>query len=235
VCAIPDRAVSSKDLPKEARREIDSRHLNGIVLQFWLSLELLVPNLRPRAVIRGRRVQAISERALGSAVLPTGEYLYSVESRSGMTVVQVHQIGAASRACFARTFQKAAIPDREDRTRTNRGGDVCHLTARGERGLVLNFSPPKCGNGRCAFRRNADAVYIRYQGSSAGYFTIFNPGSEKISYSEAEKVYLAACETIEREFHQSAPIRPRLTVHLQSTKQLTLPRSRSPAIEVGQE
>src|ERR1700730_5124426 len=51
-----------------------------------------------------------------------------------------------------------------------------------------------------------------------GFFTIFNPGGEKISYSEAEKVYLAACETIEREFNRTTPIRPRLTVHLHSNE-----------------
>src|ERR1700681_4616817 len=56
------------------------------------------------------------------------------------------------------------------------------------------------------------------QDPTQGFFTIFNPGDEKISYTEAEKVYLAACETIEREFNLSTPIRPRLTVHLHANE-----------------
>jgi len=87
-----------------------------------------------------------------------------------------------------------------------------------ERGLVLNFSPP-----------NADTEVVRPDATrtqyisitkdpALGYFTIYNPGGEKISYSEAEKVYLAACETIEKEFNRTTPIRPRLTVHLHSNE-----------------
>ena len=46
------------------------------------------------------------------------------------------------------------------------------------------------------------------------FFTVLNPGNEKVSLAEAEKVYLAACETIGREFNRSTPIRPRLILHL---------------------
>jgi len=87
-----------------------------------------------------------------------------------------------------------------------------------ERRLVLNFSPP---NAETEVPR-PDATQTRYisisKDPALGYFTIYNPGGEKISYSEAEKVYLAACEAIEREFNRSTPIRPRLTVHLHSNE-----------------
>jgi hypothetical protein len=46
------------------------------------------------------------------------------------------------------------------------------------------------------------------------FFTVLNPGNEKVSLIEAEKVYLSVCETIEREFNRSTPIRPRLILHL---------------------
>jgi hypothetical protein len=156
----------------------------------------------------------------GSAVLPTGDYLYSVESRSGMTVVQVHQMGGS----FAGVFLPKAFSESGDSGSRGialaRIGEEMFVTSLrvGERGPVLNFSPPNAETGVA----RSDATQTRYisvtKDPALGYFTIFNPGGEKISYGEAEKVYLAACETIEREFHQSAPIRPRLTVHLQSNE-----------------
>ena len=156
----------------------------------------------------------------GSAVLPTGEYLYSVESRSGMTVVQVRQIGGSFAGVFLpRTFSESGDSGSRGIALARIGEEMFVTSLRvGERGLVLNFSPPNAETGVA----RSDATQTRYisvtRDPALGYFTIFNPGSEKISYSEAEKVYLAACETIEREFHQSAPIRPRLTVHLQSNE-----------------
>jgi hypothetical protein len=47
-----------------------------------------------------------------------------------------------------------------------------------------------------------------------GYLTIVNPNHEKMSVEEAEKVYLRVCEAVEREFHRSAPVRPRLVLRL---------------------
>jgi len=73
-------------------------------------------------------------------------------------------------------------------------------------------------NGRCAFRRNADAVYIRYQGSSAGVFYDLQSGSEKISYRKLRRFYLAACETIDANIHSPLQSGHDLTVHLQSNE-----------------
>jgi hypothetical protein len=42
-------------------------------------------------------------------------------------------------------------------------------------------------------------------------FPVLNPEHRPISNAEAEKVYLAACAVVEREFGCAAPLRPRLT------------------------
>jgi hypothetical protein len=99
------------------------------------------------------------------------------------------------------------------------GDDVFVTSLRVEEsGPILNFSAP---NAEMEVAR-PDATQTRYasvtKDPALGYFTIFNPGGEKISYSEAEKVYLAACEEIEREFNRTTPIRPKLTVHLHSNE-----------------
>jgi hypothetical protein len=156
----------------------------------------------------------------GSAVLPTGEYTYSVESGSGMTVVRVQQIGGRFTGFFVpKTASEGGDSGLRGIAVAQIGEEMFVTSLRvEERGLVLNFSP---SNVETEVVR-PDATRTTYasvtKDPALGYFTIFNPGGEKISYSEAEKVYLAACETIEREFNRTTPIRPRLTVHLHSNE-----------------
>lgn len=156
----------------------------------------------------------------GSAVLPTGEYTYSVESGSGMTVVRVQQIGGRFTGFFVpKTSSEGGDSGLRGIAVAQIGEEMFVTSLRvEERGLVLNFSPP--GEETVVLRPDATRTeYVSVTKDPAlGYFTIFNPGGEKISYSEAEKVYLAACETIEKEFNRTTPIRPRLTVHLHSTE-----------------
>jgi len=71
-----------KVLPQEARREIDSRQLAVLFCILIIVGIYLVPNLRPRAVIRGGEFSYL-RACIGKRGLATGEYLYSVESRSG--------------------------------------------------------------------------------------------------------------------------------------------------------
>ena len=156
----------------------------------------------------------------GSVVLPMGEYTYSVESAGWPNVVRVSQVGGSFTGVFLpRTTSQDSDSGSKGIVLARIGEDMFVTSLRvEERGLVLNFSPP--GAGTEIVRPDATrTTYISITKDPAlGYFTIFNPAGEKISYSEAEKVYLAACETIEREFNRSTPIRPRLTVHLHSNE-----------------
>src|SRR5882762_4421006 len=156
----------------------------------------------------------------GSSALSTGEYTYSVESGSGTTVVRVQQKGGTFTGLFLpKAFSEGGDSGSRGIAVEQIGEEMFVTSLRvEERGLVLNFSPPHADTEVA----RPDATRTRYisvtRDPALGYFTIFNPGGEKISYSEAEKVYLAACETIEREFNRSTPIRPRLTVHLHSNE-----------------
>jgi len=156
----------------------------------------------------------------GNAVLPTGKFIYSVESGAGPIVVRVRQIGGSFTGSFLpQTIAEGSDSNSRGIVLERIGEDMVVTSLRTEgRGLVLNFSPPNEETGG----PRPDATQTRYisisRDPALGYFTIYNPGGEKISYSEAEKVYLAACEAIEREFNRSTPIRPRLTVHLHSNE-----------------
>ena len=152
----------------------------------------------------------------GNAVLPTGNFIYSIEAGAGATIVRVQQIGGSFTGLFLpRTQSEATGPGSKGIVLVRNGEEIFVTSLRvAEAGLMLNFSPPNPGTDG-SFHGPTETRYISGTKDPAlGYFTIFNPRNEKIPYAEAERVYLAACETIEREFNRSTPIRPRLTVLL---------------------
>ena len=152
----------------------------------------------------------------GNSVLPTGTFIYSIDSAAGATVVRVRQLGGNFSGLFMpQTESEGSGSDSRGIVLSTVGEDTFVTALRTEgRGPVLNFSLPNAETEGA----HPGATETRYLSESKdpalGYFTVFNPANEKISYTEAEKVYLAACETIEREFNRSSPIRPHLTVHL---------------------
>jgi hypothetical protein len=154
----------------------------------------------------------------GNTILPTGRFTYSIDTAAGATVVRVRQIGGNFTGLFLpQTESEGSGSNSRGIVLAKLGGDIFVTSLRTEgRGLVLNFSPPNAEPDAA----HPGATVTRYLSASRdpalGYFTIFNPANEKISYAEAEKVYLAACQTIEREFNRPDPIRPHLTVHLHS-------------------
>lgn len=83
-----------------------------------------------------------------------------------------------------------------------------------ELGGELDFSVPDAAQER----QPPDPTDEQDSGDSSThaekYLTILNPNHEKLSAEEAEKVYLRACEVVEREFNRSTPIRPRLLLRL---------------------
>ena len=154
----------------------------------------------------------------GNSVLPTGTFAYSIDSADGATVVRVRQIGGNFTGLFMpQTQSEGNSSDSTGIVLATVGEDTFVTSLRTEgRGPVFNFSLPN-GEAEGAHPGATETRYLSESKDPAlGYFTVFNPANEKISYTEAEKVYLAACETIEREFNRSIPIRPHFTVHLHS-------------------
>ena len=152
----------------------------------------------------------------GNAVLPTGKFVYSVDSGAGSTVVRVHQIGGNFTGLFLPQTKSEGGDSSSKGIVLARIGEETFVTSLRveERGVVLNFSPPNAETEAPPSDSTRPHFITVSKDQSQGFFTIFNPDNEKISYVEAEKVYVAACETIEREFNLSALVRPRLTVHL---------------------
>jgi hypothetical protein len=158
----------------------------------------------------------------GNTVLPTGRFSYSVESGVAPTVVRVSQIGGS----FTGSFLPQTLSEGSDFNPAGivvaRIGEEMFVTSLRlkERGLVLNFSAPNAEmNPPPPDRTPARQITIS-KSPTQGFFTFLNLGSEKVSYGEIEKVYLAVCEAIEREYSRSTPIRPRLILHLGASQNL---------------
>jgi hypothetical protein len=100
------------------------------------------------------------------------------------------------------------------------GEDVCHIDAPEGTRIVLNVSAP---NAEMEGPR-VDTTPARQRAFSKSptqvFSTFLNLGSENVSFGEIEKVYLAVCGAIKREYSRSTPIRPRLIVHLRASQNL---------------
>jgi len=172
---------------------------------------------RAQEVVRGE-FSLSQEVRWGNSVLPMGDYVYFVDSNRWPAEVRVEQ----KRGGFTGMFIPQALlrPGKQ-------GGSGIVLRSVGndtyvkslhlqELGAELDFSAP----GAEAEDRPADSLDARatsVSSSSSGaseYITILNPTHEKISLEEVGKVYLRACEAVEKEFNRPTPIRPRLILRL---------------------
>jgi len=152
----------------------------------------------------------------GNSVLPMGDYIYYVDSSSWPTVVRVQQKdGAFSGMFIPLTLLKPGNPSKSGIVISTIGNDTY------VKGLYL-----KDGAGEFGFSmpvaetetQPAPRVYAQETSASlaraAQYMTIFNPNRDKIPVEEIERVYLRACEAVEKEYNRPAPIRPRLILRL---------------------
>ena len=152
----------------------------------------------------------------GRAVLPTGKYMYSVESGAGATLVRVQQIGGGFTGLFLpQTFSEAGNSGSGGIVLSRVGQEMFVTSLQLENGgLALNFSASNSEIGIPDVNSVEGPAKSVSQNSIHEFFTIVNHGSEKVSDIEAERVYLAACAAVEHEFSRPASIRPRLTVRL---------------------
>ncbi len=154
----------------------------------------------------------------GNSVLPMGEYNYFVDSNHWPAVVRVEQGGGG----FSGVFIPQALlrPGRKgsDGIVLGDAGKDAYVMSLDLPGLgeELDFSAPGAGadeEKRAANPAPANEAGVSYS-SALEYLTILNPNHEKISPEEAAKVYLRACEVVEKEFNRATPIRPRLLLRL---------------------
>ena len=151
-----------------------------------------------------------------NSVLPMGGYEYFVDSSLSPVLVRVEKKGGG--------FSGVFIPQAFLRpgTKSNSGIFTTHIGNHSyvisfqlqELGGELGFSVPDKEAEKDAAERIQTADTNNSSSRALGYVTILNPNHEKISLDEVEKVYLRVCETIEREFHRPAEVRPRLVLRL---------------------
>src|ERR1700722_16407318 len=151
-----------------------------------------------------------------NSVLPMGDYIYYVHSSRWPAVVSVQQKDGS----FAGIFVPMILlrPGTENRSGivVAKVGDdsyVRTLYLRDGQG-ELNFTVPLAETDE----QQAEPVRAKETSTAlaraAEHLTIFNPNHDKISVEEVEKVYLGACEAVEKEYNRPAPIRPRLILRL---------------------
>ena len=162
-----------------------------------------------------------------NSVLPTGDYVYSIESDSWPAIVRVRQKGGGFSGIFLpQTFLRGRYSGSSGIV-LERIGEETFVTSLHVQGLgaELDFSTPGLrADGLKAEIRPPDTIHMQQVTASSAsvqeFFTILNPNHEKVSSARAEKVYLSVCEAVEREFDRSAPIRPRLVLRLGASDNL---------------
>jgi hypothetical protein len=189
---------------------------NSIVMSALLIIAVIVIfplQGKAQQVVRGE-FSLPQEVRWGNSVLPMGDYVYFVDSNRWPAAVRVEQKGGG----FSGMFIPQAVlrPGKQGNAGIALGafGNDTYVMALHLQEGELDFSVPDSE----IEKRAGDPIHGQEAGVSsplaAGYLTILNPNREKISPEEAEKVYLRACEVIEREFNRPFPIRPRLLLRL---------------------
>jgi hypothetical protein len=151
-----------------------------------------------------------------NSVLPMGDYIYYVDSSRWPAVVRVQQKdGAFSGMFMPLTLLKPGNPRQSGIVMGTIGNDAY------VKGLYLKDGAGEYGFPMPAAETEEEPeprVHARESSASlalaAQYITIFNPNRDKISVEEIEKVYLGACEAVEKEYNRPAPIRPHLILRL---------------------
>jgi len=160
VCAITERAVSSKDLPKEARREFDSPDLNALVCNFGYRLNYLVPIFVHAQASAGGEFRLSQSVHWGKAGLAVGRLLVfgGVQKRDDGRSSAPNG-GQLRGVFFAKNiFRKRRF--RIERIALARIGEESFVTslAWGTR-IGAEFFTTQCGNGRCAVSRTQRGIY----------------------------------------------------------------------------
>jgi hypothetical protein len=190
---------------------------NSIVASaIFISVGIFLASIPGRAqgVVRGEFSLSQQVRWENS-VLPMGDYVYFVDSNRWPVVVRVEQKGGGFSGMFiAQALIRPAKRGNLGISLASTGNNNYVQSLRlQEMGGELYFSAPGPQEGRPTDPDHTTQTAVSSD-NAAEYLTIINPNHEKVSPEEVEKVYVRACEAVEKEFHRPAPIRPRLLLRL---------------------
>ena len=213
--------LSPDELIKGAKRVnlIRGNSIITCVFSFIIVLAVFTTPGRAQPIFTGE-FNLPHEVRWNKSVLPMGDYVYYVDIQLRPAVVRVEQKGGEFSGTFiAQAFLRpGSIP-----------GSGLALAGDGESRYVaalhlaslngeLDFAAPEEDTEveETEAGQESGASSVRAQ----GYLTILNPNHEKLSLEEAEKLYWKACQTVEREFNRSTPIRPKLVLRLGASNNL---------------
>jgi hypothetical protein len=198
----------------------------GVFIMFFALLSATCLGLFSGSVCAQDRVQGefkLSHPARwGQVVLPEGRYIYLVEMNSSRPVVRVWKMGGG--------FSDSFVP--QSLVRGNHlleSGIILQRTADGsyvasifvpQLNAELEFSDPEANSVSTVPKENSSPELPIPGAGSSQYFTFINPRHENVTLAEAEKVYLNACEVVQREFNRTDEIRPRLILRLGARENL---------------
>jgi hypothetical protein len=144
-----------------------------------------------------------------------GDYVYFVDSKQWPAVVRVEQKdGGFSGMFIPRAFLRPGKRTESGIALAGSGSGpyVLSLHLQGLGGEFY-FSAPSAEAEKPA-DQTQEAETVVPPAAIQGNLTILNLNHEKLSIDEAEKVYVRACEAVEKEFNRPVPIRPRLVLRL---------------------
>lgn len=152
----------------------------------------------------------------GNSILPRGQYEYSVDSGRSPMVVQVRQKDGGFSGTFTPQSYSKESYSGPAAVVVERVGGEAFVTALRVEALKAQLDFPVQGVNENGRARDANSALHTIVANPLvlGFFIILNPNHEKISIAETEKIYLSACEAVEREFNRSDSVRPHLTLML---------------------
>lgn len=148
------------------------------------------------------------------SILPAGDFAYTVDAEGMTAAVHVHQKGGGFSGTFMpKQFIRGTYTGPSRVIVEKVGTETFVITLRvQEIGAQMQF--PISESNASTLTAGMDHLQQARVSSplDLGFFSIVNPNHEQLPVAEAEKVYLSACETVEREFQRPESIHPRLTL-----------------------
>jgi hypothetical protein len=191
---------------------------------FLITAAIPSPQLAHAQASATGEFQLSRETHWGGAVLPAGNYEFSVESATPRAPVVIRKISGDFVGAF---LPQIVVPDgTSDNSRLElvRRGEKTFVSSLHVKGLgsALKFVIPKAeagvGGSSSPEPGPPPSVPAALVQVANAFFTIRNPKGQAWPSAEAETVYLSACKVIEREFSSPTSLRPQFTLFLGASR-----------------
>jgi hypothetical protein len=190
-----------------------------ILLAIIVIVEVAIFPIHGRAqqVLRGE-FSLSREVRWEKSVLPMGDYVYFVEAGRWPAAVRVEQKGGGFSGMFIpQSLLRPGTKGDAGIVLGSIGNDAYVMSLRLQSlGGEYHFSVPGAESESEPANPSRGNETPEFSARAPEYLKILNSDHEKISFEEVDKVYLRACEAVEREFNRPVPVRPQILLRLGS-------------------